>query len=126
MPDYVPLWCKSNFSFLEGASHPEELVETCATLGLETMALTDRDGVYGVVEAHAKAREIGVRLILGSEVTLDDGSSLILLATSRGGYANVCRLITLGRRRSPKGEPAEGKRAVRQRSVGPDGDADRP
>ena len=56
MPDYVPLWCKSNFSFLEGASHPEELVEACATLGLEAMALTDRDGVYGVVEAH-KRRE---------------------------------------------------------------------
>ena len=44
--NYFPLWCKSNFSFLEGASHPEELVETCAALGLEGMALTDRDGVY--------------------------------------------------------------------------------
>ena len=76
------------------------------------MALVDRDGVYGVVEAHAKAREIGVRLIYGSEVTLDDGSSLILLATNRRGYANVCRLITLGRRRSPKGESKVGWREV--------------
>jgi error-prone DNA polymerase len=101
---YVPLWCKSNFSFLEGASRPEELVEACAALGLEALALTDRDGVYGVVEAHVKAREQGVRLILGSEVSLDDGSSLVLLATSRQGYANICRLVTAGRRRSEKGE----------------------
>lgn len=71
-PGYAPLWCKSNFSFLEGASHPEELVETCAAFGLETMALTDRDGVYGLVEAHVKARELGVKLIAGSEVTVDD------------------------------------------------------
>jgi error-prone DNA polymerase len=105
---YVPLWCKSNFSFLEGASHPEELVETCATLGLDAVALTDRDGVYGVVEAHVRARELGIRLIVGSEVTLDDGSTLTLLAMNREGYANLCRLITLGRRRSPKGESRVG------------------
>ena len=101
---YVPLWCKSHFSFLEGASHPEELVEACAALGLETLALTDRDGVYGVVEAHVKAREAGVRLLIGSELTLDDGSTLVLVATNREGYANLCSLITLGRRRSPKGQ----------------------
>jgi len=104
MSGYVPLWCKSNFSFLEGASHPEELVEACAQLGIEALALTDRDGVYGAVEAHVKARELGVRLILGSEITLDDGSTLILIATNREGYANLCRLITVGRRRSEKGE----------------------
>jgi len=101
---YVPLWCKSNFSFLEGASHPEELVESCAALGVESVALTDRDGVYGIVEAHVKARECGVQLIVGSEVTLDDGTSIVLLSEDRGGYANLCRLLTLGRRRSPKGE----------------------
>jgi error-prone DNA polymerase len=101
--DYVPLWCKSNFSFLEGASHPEELVEACAHLGLDAMALTDRDGIYGVVEAHVAARELGVHLILGSEVTVDDGSTLVLLAAGREGYANLCRLITAGRRRSEKG-----------------------
>jgi len=87
-------------------------VESCAALGLEAMALTDRDGVYGIVEAHVKARELGVRLILGSEITIDDGSSLILLATNREGYANICRLITLGRRRSPKGESKVGWREV--------------
>jgi len=109
---YIPLWCKSNFSFLEGASHPEELVEECATLGLERMALTDRDGVYGVVEAHGKARELGIHLILGSEITIDDGSTLVLLAASREGYANLCRLVTVGRRRSEKGESRVGWREV--------------
>jgi error-prone DNA polymerase len=104
MSEYAPLWCKSNFSFLEGASHPEELVEACAALGIECLALTDRDGVYGVVEAHVKSRETGVRLIVGSEVTVDDGTAIVLLAVDRSGYANLCRLLTRGRRRSPKGE----------------------
>ena len=101
---YAPLWCKSNFSFLEGASHPEELVQACADLGLACLALTDRDGVYGVVEAYTRSRETGVRLIVGSEVTIDDGTSIVLLAADRAGYANLCRLLTVGRRRSPKGE----------------------
>ncbi|MBN2490806.1 MAG: error-prone DNA polymerase [Planctomycetes bacterium] len=101
---YVPLWCKSAFSFLEGASHPEELVETAGELGLEALALTDRDGVYGVVEAHLKARELGVKLLVGAEITLEDASTLLLLAMNRAGYANLCRLITAGRRRAAKGE----------------------
>jgi error-prone DNA polymerase len=112
MADYVPLWCKSNFSFLEGASHPEELVETCAAIGVEAMGLTDRDGIYGVVEAHVKARELGVRLLIGAELTIDDGSSLVLIAMDREGYANLCRLITVGRRRSAKGESRVGWKEV--------------
>ncbi|UHD15712.1 error-prone DNA polymerase [Thiocapsa bogorovii] len=108
----VPLWCKSHFSFLEGASHPEELVETCAALGLAGLALTDRDGVYGLVEAHIKARELGVPLIAGAEVSIEDGSTLILLAQTRDGYANLCRLLTLGRRRCAKGESRVGWREV--------------
>jgi error-prone DNA polymerase len=103
---YVPLWCKSNFSFLEGASHPEELVTACAELELKAMALTDRDGVYGVVEAHLKARALGIQLIIGSEITVEDGSSLVLLAMDRQGYTNLCCLITVGRRRSEKGHSA--------------------
>jgi len=101
---YAPLFCKSNFSFLEGASHPEELVERAADLGLPAIALTDRDGVYGVVRAHLKARELGVKLLIGSEVTIDDGASLVLLATDRTGYARLSHLLTLGRRRCAKGE----------------------
>lgn len=103
---YAPLWCKSAFSFLEGASQPEELVEEAYRLGLRSIALVDRDGVYGVVRAHVAARETGVHLIAGAQVTLADGSVIVLLAQDRGGYAHLCRLLTLGRMRSPKGECA--------------------
>ncbi|TMQ27678.1 MAG: DNA polymerase III subunit alpha [Deltaproteobacteria bacterium] len=67
---YAPLWCKSNFSFLEGASHAEELVEEAHRLGLRSLALTDRDGVYGMVRAHAKARELGVQLLCGAQLSV--------------------------------------------------------
>ena len=104
MPSYVPLCCKSNFSFLEGASHPDELVEEAHRLGLSALALTDRDGIYGIVRAHVKAREMGLRLITGSQITVEDGSVIILLVQDRTGYANLCRLITTGHLRSSKGE----------------------
>ena len=119
---YVPLWCKSNFSFLEGASAPDELVERAHALGVQAIALTDRDGVHGVVRAHVEARELGVSLIVGAEVTVGTAdtidtappesaagappasSTCVLLAKDRTGYANLCRLITIGRLRRPKGE----------------------
>ncbi len=101
---YAPLWCKSNYSFLEGASHPEELVERAHALGLPGLALTDRDGVYGIVRAHVRARELGVHLICGAQMSLAGGAQVVLLATDRAGYANLCRLITRGRRRRAKGE----------------------
>jgi len=104
MPAYIPLWCKSTFSFLEGASHPDELVDEAHRLGLSALALTDRDGVYGIVRAHVKARDLGLQLIVGSQVSLEDGSVIVLLAQDRSGYTNLCRLITAGRLRSPKGE----------------------
>ncbi len=103
-PSYAALWTKSAFSFLEGASHPEELVETAARLGLPALALTDRDGVYGAVEGHVAARKTGIQIIHGSEVTLDDATTLVLLATDREGYGNLCRLISRGRLRCEKGE----------------------
>ncbi|MBI2532578.1 MAG: DNA polymerase III subunit alpha [Deltaproteobacteria bacterium] len=108
MSSYVPLWCKSNYSFLEGASHPDELVEEAHRLGLPALALTDRDGVYGIVRAHVKAREVGLKLIVGSQVSVADGSTIVLLAQDRGGYANLCRLLTKGRLRSEKGASAVG------------------
>ena len=101
---YVPLWCKSHFSFLEGASSPAELVETASELGLPAVAITDRDGFYGVVEAHVAARECGIKLIIGSQVTVDDGSVITLLAQNKQGYTNLCRLLTIGHRHAPKGE----------------------
>ncbi|HEY0994216.1 MAG TPA: PHP domain-containing protein, partial [Kofleriaceae bacterium] len=67
---YAPLWCKSNFSFLEGASHAEELVEEAHRLGIGSLALTDRDGVYGMVRAHVKARELGVHLLCGVQISV--------------------------------------------------------
>ena len=67
---YVPLWCKSNYSFLEGASHPEELIEQAHAFGLSAIAMTDRDGVHGVVRAHMKAQELGVHLLIGAELTV--------------------------------------------------------
>jgi len=100
---YVPLWCKSNASFLEGASHPEELVEAAHQLGLPAIAITDRDGVYGLVAAHQAAKRLGLSLIIGAEITLENGSTLVLLVQTQTGYRNLCRLITLGRCRSPKG-----------------------
>ena len=100
---YVPLWCKSVYSFLEGASHPDELVEEAYRLGIRSLALTDRDGVYGMVRAHVREQELGVHLIVGAEITLVDDSRLILLVAGRNGYAKLCRLISKGRLRSPKG-----------------------
>ncbi len=109
---YSALWCKSNGSFFEGASHPEELVEEANRLGLRSLALTDRDGIHGLVRAHVAAKEAGLPLLAGSEVTVTaaDGSSstIVLLAQDRGGYANLCRLLTAGRLRSPKGECSVG------------------
>ncbi len=116
MSPYVPLWCKSGFSFLEGASHPEELIEAAAGHGLEAIALTDRDGVCGAVEAHVKARDLGIRLLHGSEVTIEDGSTIVLLAATRLGWGNLCRLVTAGRRRSEKGESRVGWREVFERA----------
>src|SRR5208282_4308985 len=100
---YVPLWCKTNFSFLEGASHPEELVETAAHLGLPAIAVTDRNGVYGMVRAFDAARRSGIKLITGSQVSIDGGSSVVLLARDRAGYGSLCRLISRGHLRNPKG-----------------------
>ena len=74
---YAPLWCKSNFSFLEGASHAEELVEEAHRVGIGSIAITDRDGVYGMVRAHTKARELGVHLVCGAQVSIaPPGSTL--------------------------------------------------
>ena len=103
-PSYAPLYCKSHYSFLEGASHPEELLERAAELGIQSLALTDRDGVYGAVRAHVKARELGLHLVVGARVSVADGSSILLLAADGGSYTHLCRLISAGRLRSPKGQ----------------------
>ncbi|TVS13361.1 MAG: error-prone DNA polymerase [Gammaproteobacteria bacterium] len=101
--DYAELHCLSNYSFLRGASHPEELVARAAALGYRALALTDECSVAGVVKAHLAARDAGLKLIVGSEFQLEDGPKLVLLAPDRRAYGQLSTLITLGRRRSPKG-----------------------
>jgi len=109
MTTYAPLWVKTNFSFLEGASHPDELVEQAHAMGLPALAITDRDGVHGLVRAHMRAKELGLRLVIGAEVTVglsareDDIHSVVLLCESRLGYGNLCQLLSRGRLGSDKG-----------------------
>ena len=103
LPAYAELHCLSNFSFLRGASHPEELVHRAAGLGYTALALTDECSVAGVVRAHEAAKETGLKLLIGSEVQLQDGPKLVLLATDRAGYGCLSELITRGRCRTAKG-----------------------
>jgi error-prone DNA polymerase len=103
LPAYAELHCLSNFTFLRGASHPEELVKRAAGLGYSALAITDECSFAGVVRAHVEAKDIGLPLIIGSEIKLEDGPRLVLLATDREGYGNLADLITRGRRRTKKG-----------------------
>jgi error-prone DNA polymerase len=102
-PAYAELHCLSNFTFLRGASHPQELIARAAELGYTALALTDECSLSGVVRAHVAAKERGVKLIIGSELTLECGLALVVLATDRHGYGRLCRLITRGRRAAAKG-----------------------
>ena len=106
MSAYVQLWVKSNHSFLEGASFPEELVERAHALGLPAIALSDRDGVYGLVRAHMRAKELGIRIVTGAQITVSvEGSEhrVVALAKTRRGYADLCRALSLGHSRCDKG-----------------------
>ena len=100
---YAELHCLTNFSFLRGASRPEELVERAVRLGYQALAITDECSVAGVVRAHAAAKEHALKLIIGSEFKFVDGLRCVLLATNRKGYGQLCRLITQGRRAAEKG-----------------------
>ena len=121
LPAYAELHCRSNFSFLTGASHPEELVERAQTLGYAALALTDECSLAGVVRAHTEAQRTKFRLIIGTEMLLTappaaakagrgapaaapPGPRLVLLAQSRRGYGHLSHWVTLARRRAPKGE----------------------
>ena len=92
--EYIELHAHSAYSFLDGASLPEELAVRAAELGYPALALTDHDGVYGSLEFAYAARAVGVRALTGTEVTLTDGSHLTLLVETPRGYANLCRLLT--------------------------------
>lgn len=103
LPDYAELHCLSNFSFLRGASHPEELVERAQAQGYAALALTDECSLAGVVRAHQAAKAAGLKFIVGSEMTMLDGLKFVFLACNRHGYGNLSALITLARRRAEKG-----------------------
>ena len=106
LPDYAELHCLSNFSFLRGASHAEELIGRAAALGYAALALTDECSLAGIVRAHVAAREHQLKLIAGAELRLEDGTQLALLATDRRSYGVLSSLIATGRRRGKKGSYA--------------------
>jgi error-prone DNA polymerase len=101
---YAELHCLSNFSFLRGASHPAELVRTAAALGYSGLALTDECSVAGAVRAHAAAKELAFKLVVGSELVCEDGLKIVVLAEDRAAYAALCTLISRARRAADKGE----------------------
>ena len=107
-PPYAELHCLSNFSFQRGASHPEELVTQAAAFGYTAIALTDECSLAGIVRAHRALQALPAsdrpRLIIGSELQLEDGPRIVLLATDRAGYGQLSRLITAARRGAAKGE----------------------
>jgi error-prone DNA polymerase len=100
---YAELHCKTNFSFLEGASHAAELVERAAKLGYAALAITDRNTLAGVVRAHCAAKDIQLPLIIGCELVTTNTPPMVVWPTNRAAYGRLSRLITLGRRRAPKG-----------------------
>ncbi|MCP5034443.1 MAG: PHP domain-containing protein, partial [Actinomycetia bacterium] len=113
---YAELHCHSSFSFLDGASHPEELAEEAARLGLEALAITDHDGFYGVVRFAEAARAVGLKTVFGAELTVDkldispgqadpDGSHLLVLARDPQGYAALARVISEAQLAGEKGAP---------------------
>src|SRR5215469_4509000 len=104
LPAYAELHCLSNFTFLRGASHPHELVERAQALGYSALAITDECSVAGVVRAHMAAKGRPLKLIIGAEFRLTCGLTFVALIIDRRGYAQLCRLITRGRRAADKGQ----------------------
>jgi len=118
MTAYAELQVTSNFSFLRGASHAEELMLAAVSLGYTALAVTDRNTLAGVVRAHLAARTTGTRLVVGCRLDLTDGPSLLCYPTDRAAYARLSRLLTLGKRRTPKGECFIGRADVADHQEG--------
>jgi len=110
--DYAELHCLSNFTFLRGASHPEELIERAAELEYAGLALTDECSVAGVVRAHTAARKLPIKLVVGSELTSTEGLHLVVLAADRAGYGALCRLLSMARLATSKGEYRVGREDI--------------
>ena len=103
-PRYAELHCTSNFSFLQGASHPEELVARAAALGYEALAITDQATLTGIVRAHAAANELGIKLVVGARLEPVDAPPLVVWAATAAGYANLCQLLTRGYARAAEAD----------------------
>lgn len=101
---YAELQVTSHFSFLRGASSADELFLTAQALGIEALAVVDRNSLAGIVQAHRSAKETGVRLVVGCRLDLVDGMSLIVYPTDRAAYARLCRLLTIGKTKGGKGK----------------------
>ncbi|MFM8850662.1 MAG: PHP domain-containing protein, partial [Cytophagales bacterium] len=102
--EYTELQITTNFSFLRGASHPEEMVEQAATYGYKAIAVTDRNTLAGIVRAHAMAKKLGIRLLPGCRLDLLDGASLLAYPTSKDAYSRISNLLTVGNLRTEKGK----------------------
>ena len=114
-PQYAELHCLSNFSFLRGASHAEELIAQARELGYTALAITDECSLAGVVRAHGAAKKVGgIKLLIGAEFRLDCGLRLVIIARNRAGYGRLSRLITRGRRRADKGSYRLGRADVEE------------
>jgi error-prone DNA polymerase len=114
MNNYVELHCHSNFSILDGASHPEDLVARASEIGMPALALTDHDGLYGIIPFYKACLAAGLKPVIGAEMTLNNGSHITLLAKNNRGYSNLCRLITRAQLEHRKGSPAIDKKGLAQ------------
>jgi len=103
-PDYAELQVTTNFSFLRGASHAHELVARAVELGHTAIAVADRNSLAGIVRMHIAAKDADLPLLVGARLDLTDGASLLAFPEDRAAYGRLSRLITVGRRRAPKGE----------------------
>ena len=106
-PRHAELQVTSHFSFLRGASSCEELFATAAILGIEALAVVDRNSLAGIVRAYEAAKITGVRLVVGCRLDLSDGMSLLVFPIDRAAYSLLCRLLSLGKKRAGKDGPVE-------------------
>ena len=116
--EYAELQVTSNFSFLRGASHPEELIDRAAELGYRAMALTDHNTLAGLVRAHQAAKMSNLQFIPGARLDLKDGPSLLAYPTDKDAYSRLSNLLTVGMRRVEKGECALSKSDVYAHATG--------
>ena len=101
--EYAELQVTSNYSFLRGASHVEELLLQAKAIGLSAIGLVDRNSLAGIVRAHQRAQEVGIQLVIGCRLDLMDGLSVLVYPTDRPAYSRLCRLLTIGKGRAGKG-----------------------